>query len=254
MSVFSLIDCAEEYTSDEKFDILTGEISMSTQLRCAYSDRHALVDDILTNLRAHPKASDLIYPPRAVNATIVSVKGNYASVGQTMLPEEALVTVNYSTRAPELISEELEPTAEFLKQDHRNFKWADNGDPLLENEAPGRLVRGMNLTRTLFKVTPPLPITLLTLPGCCNAGAYASNLLGLTFASETLLFGQPKLSRSIKMNGTGYEFKLAMRFTYKAQGWNMFWRAKTQTYTRMLTSAGAPYFNHPLGDFSAYLF
>jgi len=255
MGLYSVVDCAEEYAAeDENFDINTLDITATAQVRCAYASRHALISDVLINRYPFPKASDLGNPPRAYAASCKPVKGTYTTTGQSADYVDALVTIKYSTKHLEAYSEELEPTAEFLKQDHRLFKWADNGDPLLEGEAPGKKMNGMNLARTIFRANPPLPPSLLTLPGYCNAGAYASATLGLTFASETLLFGQPKISRTIRVDGAGMQFKVAMRFTFKSQGWNKFWRAKTQAWTRILLKDGTAYFNHPLGDFSAFLF
>jgi hypothetical protein len=193
--------------------------------------------------------------PVAVSAGITPVPGEFTTDGnnQICIYEYAEVAVGYDIDKRELVSESLEPTAEFQLQDHRRFRWnAPNGEPLTEGEAPGRLVRGMNLVRTIYNVEPPLPTSLLTLSGTVNDVSYASSMLGLTFAAEILLFGQPALSRTLTAAGDD-AFTLSLKFTHKGSGWNKYWRAKSQTYQHIYLAGGAIYRSHPLADFSDYL-
>lgn len=251
--MYSIIDCAEEHGSaSESADHKTG-LKASVTLRCAYADRMDLVQDLIGNRRAWPHGS-YSEPPVAISTATKPVPGRYTTIGQVCYYEEALVTVNYSTEDKDLISESLEPTSEFLTLDFKRFRWGSvNGDPILEGEAPGRILRGMNLVRTIHEVDPPIPTSLLSLQGHCNEVAYSSALLGLSFDTETLLFQPPSLSRQIKSSGAK-AFSLVLKFAFKEQGWNNFWRAATQEYERMYDVENGEYFNYPRGSFSDFLF
>ena len=253
MAVYSTVACAEEHDAQsENWNL--DSASARVTLRCAWDDRHDLVQDILGNQRVWPHdGSGLLYP---TSATVEPWPSIYSSSGQECTYLDALVTVSYGTEVEDLISESLEPTTEFMKLDYRRFRWgAVNGDPLLKNEAPGKLYKGLNLIRTIYDVASPLPTTLLTLPGAVNDADYVSSLLGLTFPEETLLFTPPKMDRSITTAGAE-GWTLQLKFVYKAAGWNKFWREKTEDWEDMylINGGGAAYKNYPLEDFSDFLY
>lgn len=248
MGTYSSVDCCEEHgTPQEQWG--EDEITCSVVLRCAWSNRYALVADILGNRNAWPYLAG----PRAISAAIAWDEAAPVSVsGQTASYQDALVTVNYSTNAEEeLVSESIEPTVEFLTHDYRRFRWASaNGDPLLEGEAPGQQVKGLNLVRTYHKVET-IPTAVLTLQGACNDAEYESDLLGLTFAAETLLFQPPNLSRSITTAGAK-AWKLTLKFQYKPNGWNKFFRGKVQEWQEIFEVEGGEVVKpYPPEDFSA---
>lgn len=270
---FSVINCCEEHVTQRE-TWSENEVAAQVVLHCDWSLRHALVADLMTgNTSGGPRewpymtwASD---PPRCISCSIAPLETTYTQDAQGMTYDTAKVTVNYSTRAAEdLIAESLEPTAEFMTLDYRRFRWSGadgsasaeedasgsgtQGDPLQEGEAPGKLIRGLNLVRKHFKVTS-VPATSLTLPGSVNHAAYTSSLLGLTFKKETLLFSPPSLERTVKTTGVE-AWNVTVKFTYKPDGWNKFWRAKTQRYERIHNLDGTPYNNYPLKDFSTFLY
>lgn len=263
----SSVSCSEELGSvREDFDIGSGNgPSMSVDLRCLWSDRFSLVQDIVGNQRAWPHGTWTTVAPRAYAASIKQDTSVFATTGQSNEVVHAIVSVRYGCKVLQLVSESLEPTVEFLTLDHNQFRWANAaadgpGDPVLEAEAPGKLFRGLNLVRTYYQLNS-VPTAILTLPGAVNAAQYVSALLGLTFPAETLLFQPPKLDRVIKTTGaTG--FNMTLKFQYKPQGWNTFWRAKTREWSKMwiLADAGADppvaeaeYDNYPPDDFSGLL-
>jgi hypothetical protein len=176
--------------------------------------------------------------------------------GQSCEYLDALVTVAYSTEEEDLLSESLEPTAEFITLDYKRFRWSGaDGDPLLEGEAPGKLVRNLNLVRNIMKIVD-IPVATLDLPGSVNHEDYVSALLGLTFPAETLLFQPPAMSRTITTAGAK-AWNLNLKFSYKPWGWNKYWRSKTETYERIYIvgmSGADPYNMYPLNDFSDFLF
>lgn len=252
----SVSGAAEVYnTRKENFNAESGDTSCSVQLRVPYSSRYTLINELVGGRAPWPFGPGA-FPPRAFSAACVPEGSDVLSDTQGVVYNIALVTVNYSTKAKELISESLEPSAEFLTLDYRRFRWAAaNGEPILENEAPGKLRHGLNLVRTLHDVAGPLPVSMLTLPGSCNNDDYTSTLLGLTFAEETLLFGTPNISRVIKTTGAE-GFTIRLSFTHKPSGWNKFWRAKTEDYAEMfdVNGGGARFINYPPEDYSDYLF
>jgi hypothetical protein len=229
------------------------EITASVELQLPWANRHALVFDLIGNAREWPHGS-FTAKPRAVSAVISPFSAFYTTDGdeELMTYEDAFVTVNYSSaQGEDLLAESLEPTAEFFPLDHKRFRWsAVDGDPLAENEAPGKLIRGLNIVRTFFKVAA-LSTDLLDLVGTVNDGALVTPLLGLTFAAETLLYTPPNLSRTIKTDGTGFAWNVTMKHNYKPQTWNKFWRSKTEAWEEIVDyETGAVYKNYPPEDHS----
>lgn len=259
MTLFSAISCAEEYgTRNEDYDAESG-ISASVTLRCAYSDRHALAQDLLVSRRVWPFGG-WAAPPRASRCGIRPILGSYTQDEQAIAyATHALVTVQYTVSRggedDELISESLEPSVEFITQNPARFKWTNAaGDPLLPNELAGKQRHGLVLRRTLFQVQGPLPTTLLSLNGSSNDADYTSDLLSLTFDEETLLYTLPGLSRSITMTGAK-SWNLQLAFLYQPNGWNKYWRAKTGLYEPIWNDAlGQIHKNYPPEDFSDFLF
>lgn len=248
---YSSVACAEEYGT-LKEDINNDGTTCSVTLRCAWTARASLINDIVGARRAWPHSSFPVQPI-AMQAGVVPA-GNYVQDGQACAYAEALVTIVYSTLIKDLITETLEPTAEFLTLDWKNFRWGSgNGDPLLEKEAPGRLYKSLNLVRVMADRTPPFATGLLTQIGNVNGAAYTSSMLGLTFAAETLLFQPPNIQRTVNTAGV-QKATITTKFSFKPQGWNKYWRAATQQWERIFVYNGAEYKNYPLGDFSAFLF
>lgn len=257
MGIYSTVDCAEENAQvTENADIENGWAA-SVTLRCAWTDRHALVADILGTGRTYPNTA-FLNPPQAASAAIKPPDGDCGTTtGQSINYAYALVTINYSNNVQggeDLVSESLEPTVEFMTEDHRRFRWgAANGDPLLENEAPGRQFHSLNLVRTLYNVTS-MPSAVRSAMGGVNNATYSSALLGLSWAAETLLYHPPNLSRVIKTDGTD-GWTLTMKFQDKPEGWNKYWRAKTQSYESIfLADGGGQYKSYPPKSFASLLF
>lgn len=260
MSDFSIVSCAEEAWARRE-NLKRGEVPVfSTVLRCAWNDRYELMADLLLTPRSYPApAFALVF---ATSASAVPVMhSRYTEDGQECVFEEALVTVNYGgpgngddEEGGVIISESLEPTVEFLTLDYKNFCWGSKtGDPLLEAEAQGIQIRGHVLTRQLYNL-PLVPVSYLDLDGTVNDVEYSSVLLGLTYPEETLLFTPGTISRQITMDGTE-GFTANLKFTYKKNGWNKYWRAKTQAYEEIFVREETdPYKSYPPDDFSDWLF
>ncbi len=251
MATYSpVVTCYEEHGTQHE-NKTADDWTASVTLRCAWTSRHSLVNDIVGNRRAWPH-SGYGTVPLAQSAAIVPCPAKYTVSGQSCEYDDALVTVNYGILRLDLISESLEPSVEFRQLDYRNFRWASaSGDPLIEGEAPGKLVRSLALVRNYYNLTS-LHSDLLTLPGKVNQAAYVSSLLGLTFPIETLLFAPGPMSRTITTAGSS-GWNLQLKFSYNPNTWNKFWRASYQSWDSIYIAGGAIYRNYPLGDFSNWL-
>lgn len=249
---YSSVSCCEEHAKISE-GVGTDEWTASVTLRCAWSNRWLLMADLVGNRRSWPHTGGKLI---ARSASSVPAPTYYVQDGQAAAYIDALVSVNYSSSGEEedLVAESLEPTAEFLTLDYKRFRWgAANGDPLTEGEAPGKLLRSLALVRQLFKVESPLPGDLLTKIGYVNSSSYTSALLGLTFAKGTLLFQPPSLSRTITTDEV-QAWNVTLKFMYKPETWNKYWRSKTQAYDEIFLVNGGKYLAYPEGDFSAFLF
>lgn len=171
--------------------------------------------------------------------------------------QKALVTVNYSLTSEDpqtvdLVSESIEPNAEFRTLDFEDFRWsATDGDLLKEDEAPSQLLRGHDYI-IKFHNLATVPTAVIDLEGYVNAGTFATFTLGRTYAAETLLFGGGTPSRRITSAGID-NFTLTERFHFKASGWNKFFRQSTQDYESIYHKTGGIHRNHPLGNFASLL-
>lgn len=274
--MFSTVDCCLEHATYSESQSLE-DASASCTLKCAWGDRYELVEDLLDNRRPWPYRPGLT----AKTAAIDPLPGAFTVDGQGMQYVEALVKVAYGPQvvsetegssessgdrayddenpaeheAPitDLMSESFEPSAEFLTLDPKRFRWnAADGDALLEGEAPGMLQLGTILVRTLYQVDV-VPTKAVDSTGKVNDGNYTSKLLGVSFAPETLLYLPPSAERTLRSDGSG-TWTLTMRFSYKPNGWNKYWRAATQTWQKIYIAGGGEYRSYPKGNFSGLLF
>ncbi len=240
-------------TATEEYDDENGLMSASVTVRCAYVDRHLVAGDACANRRPWPKGAFGLVP----KASRASIKGelNLGSVTNDMwFPLTALVTLYYTTRTADIITESLEPTQQGIRLDYRMFRWASgSGDMLSEEEAPSFLVRGINFVRTSYYVQPPLDPDLLSLNGFVNDSAFSSTLLTLTFDEETLLFGPPVINRKLNSNGV-QQFDVVKKWTYQPNGWNKYYRTQDDAWEEIfLVGASTPTKSYPRGDMTSLL-
>ena len=203
------------------------------------------------------------YPQSLRSGALASLLGHL-----TTYPR-ALLTIEYET--PELdATETIEPVVEFRTLDHTKFVWGRvesyttingeqatrivaTGDRLAPNEAPGKLELGCDIKVTLSGVRA-LPLAALELPGHVNDARVTFPRIGLYFEPETLLFHPPTAERRV-LPDFSEAWRLSYRFSFRAEGWNRYWRQKTQSWDPILvrgagTEEWTEYKNYPLGDFS----
>lgn len=256
MPNFSPVECYEERGTVSEDASIEGHTA-SVTLRTPFAKRYDLVTDLLLYGRPWPYAPVPAYAPFAQTCAIKPALGKQTQAGQGSLYQDALVTVNYGQKAHEvdnagqkIYSEEIEPTVEFQTLDHKQFRWGTaGGDMLLPAEAPGRLIRGFNYVKTFFAVRNPPAVPLLALMGHVNNAQIASELLPFVFEPETLLYAPPHMSRSFSIGGN-VAWTVKVKFTFKAEGWNKFWRAESGAYEDLIVyKTDTVYKNYPLGNF-----
>lgn len=259
MGTYSTVECYEVPESlSVDFDAITGEISASVKLMCSWTNRWALVADLLNNLNVLPDYGT--GAPVALRASVTPF-GDWAQNTQAITYSDALVTVTYGPPkfdeigAFDIVAESIEPSAEFRILPYQNFRWTDEtGDPLLEEEAPGKLEIKLNLVRQIFKVPTPLSTLTLSATGKVHNAIYSSPLLGLDFAAETLLYLEPSFERTLRNDGSdGVNY--TQKWSIKPEGWNKYWRAKTKQYEEIFETSegGSAYKSYEPADLSALL-
>lgn len=248
--------CEETGTITEQADVDNGEMYSAT-IRCNWEHRTNVLSDILGNRLPYPRF--LTAGPRA-RAAVVTGKGtpNPANDEKVCIYEQALIVITYKI-GPEdadtnVISESLEPSAEFMTQDYTKFRWGSaTGDPISPEQAPAKLVLGLDYVQTRYGLAA-LPDEILQ-PGIVNNAIVNASLLGLDFPIETLLYMNSLPQRTFTTGGTE-GWNMTSRFSYRPNGWNKFWREKTQTWVAQYLASefgGAEYKNYPLGDFTPVL-
>ena len=226
-------------------------------LNCAGSDVIGLIADLVGNRHAFPPMSAFTNPPVAIGASAVPLATQAAVLTGAYVYDYpyAKVKVTYGIdKGSDFITESFEPNVEFNILDYRRFNWTNNnGDALLEAEAPGKQVYGMNLVRTIYKIDS-IPSLVIDGVGHVNVAAFTSAILGLTFPIETLLLLPGSATRTIKTTGD-YTQNLTMKFAYKKDGWNKYWRSKTSSYESIYEKAsGSIYKSYPTIDMSDLLY
>lgn len=207
------------------------------KLMVAWSDRHALMTELLT-------AGGHVYPYNALGAVCKRVsaepfKGKQSQGGETdeSSYEKAIVTANYTTPVSDTpqwddiygyISQSLEPMGEFITLSHEGFKWgAQDGPAIKPAESPGMMMRGLKYIFSRYYLTS-VPAALLTYQNTTNLGEISATLLGLDFTPEQLLFSTFNLTRD--SDGT---WTLTYIFLVKETGWNKFYHSDSDAYINM---------------------
>jgi hypothetical protein len=231
-----------------------GGFTATRTLMCEYDDRHTLAAELMGTLYEQRPA----FLARAYNIGIkpFGAKMTAPPGNSVALYEKALLVVQHKfmDQDPEdMVSESIEPNAEFMTLDHQNFRWTNaNGALLEEAEAPGRLVKSLDYIYTRHQV-PILPPNLLDFVGKVNDRAIAALVLNQTFAAETLLFTPPTPSRKITTEQVE-AWTVPMRFSYQPAGWNKFWRNATQSYEEIWSvEANAVHKNHETANFAGIM-
>lgn len=243
-------------------------------LQCPWADRHELITNILN--------AGLLWPyntstgMRAVSGGITPTQDVRTSdggfSGQLHSYNTADVVINFERKPGEqqedgsYYYEALTPNGEFLKLPPEDtsldaawaFRWGEEptSDKLTDEEAPSRLIVGLDYVIRWSRL-PSISASVLTIVDHVNNANITSPSLGLTFAAETLLAQSPVVSRTVQGDINQTLWDLELRFSYRTQTWNKFWRAKTQEWAEIWLHPKdddpVQYDNYPSADFSGLL-
>ena len=255
--MYSSVDCWE-IRDTQSVGLNSDGATATVTLGCAYANRFALQADLYGTRRVFPGFAGS-GAPRVQSVSNVRGFGESTLVatsnGQQLQYEEARLDVQYGPLQAEppsgdpgydLVIESFETNFENLRLDHNSFAWDTGfGTELRPGEAPARQLRKITLVREYLGIAV-IPTDVLNLIGTVNDTAYVSSLLGLTFPAETLLFGEPSATRTIRSSGaSGWNLTLSFQFFYN--GWNKFWRYDSEQYEPMyFGGSSTPYKNYPL--------
>jgi hypothetical protein len=241
-----------------------GEFIATRRLICDWADRIALINELDT----HPQ-NQYPYPDGPLDAvafhTMVEGFGEQGKEEYTVDPggddqhivtlatyPKARVTVKYSTIAPRyigggtLISEWCLPYTETHRRNGALFRW-DSGSGIVvrPEEGPHQIAHGMIYVVKYHKELA-VPAWVLGRLGCVNPANMGTNLLGLTFAPETLLYEPPTIRTSYTA-GMLERFDITVHYKYRPTGWNTWWRTATGQYEAMyLAGRSTAYREYPL--------
>lgn len=256
----------------EKEDV-SNDVQCSVKLRCPWGDRIATLENILNNLLEWPympsgneiRASSGSINPVPQSATTADGSGNSYP--------EAEITVNFTRgggngggpgdETDAIFYETIQGNGEFIKISPKSdttdfgkgvqvFFWGDEPigeDAVTEEEAPTKLIMGFDYVVKYLRLTS-IPAVALTLIDNCNDASVSSPSLGLTFAAETLLYNAPMITRTVTADPGQNYFDMECRWSWRKNGWNKFWRAKTQSWSSQWyydydTSTATQYKNFP---------
>jgi len=242
----------------------TNGLNVQVTLRSNWADASIVLADILDNVRGYPNLFGTAGKTLSWAATgTITPTGKQTRIDpgkQGASYEQALIQIGYQPSESNdagggnsnIFSETLQPNAEFLTVDPKNFTWGSGtGTALNKQEAPGKIIQGFDYVQTRFRLAA-IPPVVLTLTDTVNNANVTASLLGLTFAPETLMFNAPTLSRQLNSKGEGL-WTMATRYSFRKTGWNKFWRKSTKAYEEIYEKDGAVYKNFPLADFSGII-
>jgi hypothetical protein len=245
-----------------------GENGFSAQrrLKVAWADRRALVDELIGT--EYPLLDDTGAICRRISC--VPFPGKNLGEGSVSAYEFALITAAWDTVAwrasgggPDdpMISESIEPTAEYRTLNYEKYRWGSgSGDLLKAEDAPGLLLQGIDYVVTKYAQSA-IPAAALTLINHVNDAALYPLTPGLrnwVFAAETLLFHPASARRTIQSGMAEWKWDVTYRFSYKpnrlkdgtAKGWNWQWRGDTDRFDQIYLAGGGVFNICPTGDFT----
>ena len=223
--------------------------TVEDKLKCNYSDRWGVIKELCgyKGTNDYPLAytgggSEVI----GLYVQNVEVSGIGRITGGTTY-EQAIITVNYGRHS--LTNDDgvktrvtIEPASEFMtldtgekKDDYGNpiknpyqLKWGD-GTALKISEMPGKIIRMMDIVITRPRLLS-IPDWVWSLPGYVNKKSIYISALKRQFPPETLLCGNPSLSRTLGVVSTFADrWSITIRLTFRETGWNLFPKARYET-------------------------
>lgn len=246
-----------ELDGSPTYNVKQDSVQVTRQLKVAWADRAQFVREILASYDIDQTNA------RCFHTLVRPMPGAQKGSGSVAAYDYAVVECNFSTAAMPIVSEEMSPSAEFITLDYRKFKWGDDdGDPLVAEEAPGKLCVTLDYIQT-WKNLQYVPEHAFYLMGHVNSTAINMRthvniiLIDKLFSAESLLYHPPMVRRTWDVQNSRFSYDLTYRFTYRpnwdgttARGWNWWWRASTGKFEQIYsTETAAVIKNYPVTEF-----
>ncbi len=210
-------------------------VTVVDKLQCDWTDRITLakelagfvVGGVLHRPHEYDAGEEPLYRVYAKTVDIDPIIGLDSGGEYT----KAQLTVTYGTLSYDVdapgeqgstlyVTENLEPASEFITLPNNGLFWGTDHKQLESGESPAKIIRMVDWVYTIHHLGF-IPAWIWTHPGTVNNAAITSWELGKSFAAETLLCGNPSLSREITSEGAT-AWTITIRMTYRAETWNKF--------------------------------
>lgn len=252
-------------------------------LRCPWADRHAVVENIFASSLVWPYWPESNWLPKSftikpapnirtvagvaeMNTYVLadieltfgppgSSSGNYPSYGSPG-GESDIEVLYYETYQPSGEMVKLPPALPGKWQ----FRWGEiksNSDPLTNEEAPTRLIVGLDYILRWVGLEV-VPDAFFDAVDHVNSNIITTSA-GKTFAAETLLCQSPVISRTVTTSASEPLWEVEARYSYRKDGWNKFWSPQHAAFREIYLfkpfdeATGEVYKNFPLYDFTPML-
>lgn len=219
-------------------------------LECAWTDRAALIADLMTQAGgSYPHADGTEYAyARSIKPLGFGQTGGTATL---ISYDKAAVEVFYSTEGPRWINgtyidESMAPQQFWVHPPGGKLYWS-NDDLLTDEERTTPIpFLGWEWNLTLGRLLT-LPTTSQSYFGTCNNAAKSCYYLGLQFATQTVLYGPPTISSHSEMGG-GTRYTAHYSHAIRPHGWNKFWHSKTAAWEYLYLAKNATniYYAYPV--------
>lgn len=256
---YSDVDCAEiegSFTEVQNESTWTQNVS----LVCDWSDRNDLIGSIRGN--RHPTIGSGGNPPIAIGFRVQGLesKDSTDSAAQQFYYKTAQVDVTYKILTPqapagggpndpsptfnyEYYTETIEPTIEQLRWSHRRLRWGQGANSRLiePEEAPTFPVFRERFSRTYIGLVTPIGTAFSTLQGKINKDPVVSNIIGVTYPAQTVLYSNRTINASSSATNFGIDNRVNMtlNFMYRQETWRKFYDVETNNFEKMYTASGS---------------
>lgn len=259
----------DELPGSPREDVTYTNIKITRHLQCDYDDRITLACELCGYVMGGTYHLPHEYKPvrstswsfgrvYCQSVLIEPLKSTESGVGY----RKARLVAEYEFAEGEYeettyVTETLEPAAEFLTLDRTLYweKGAADADKVEASQAPGLLVPMCEWSYTIHRL-PVITVAMMQLPGHINDATVYSKSLGYTFGVETLLCGNPTMTRQITSLGDT-AWTATFRFLYRINGWNKVPRENDVNgairWVPLYDKNDNDIIIHPLADFGAVI-
>jgi hypothetical protein len=251
---------AEAFSEKEEWDLIQPPTA-DVKLRVPWSQRHLVVSAV-AGMQWPYLSSVPLYCVHAGVSTIPNTRCLNDGYGNQYA--EAFVDLHFDPFST--FTESIKTNGEMLKVPRVGTLFNSSGDTqfmllawkeeseavlpytsVTPEEAPSKIITGIDY-EVAFEELDLIPDEVLTLVDCCNADPVTTINLGLTFEAETLILLSSDAKHTVNIDGS-VKNSLNLKFGWRKNGWNRYWRATTQSweyqYVIPIAATDLPVPDHP---------